>query len=142
MLTDLLPMHPFSFKRQRHKMVKYTQTIRRQIADKLFEGVWPFCEVGAKRVKTNLHQLILVISTEVTSTGIGTPKYHKVYAIETGKQMKYYLKKKKNTVMVISKFIWAPIRKDRLRTLSISTIRIYCVMFRIILSLFIFLNTQ
>ena len=32
-------------------MVKHTQTIRRQIADKLFECVWPFCEIGAKRVK-------------------------------------------------------------------------------------------
>ena len=31
-------------------MVKYTQTIRRQIADELFECVWPFCEIGAKRV--------------------------------------------------------------------------------------------
>ena len=28
-------------------MVKHTQTIRRQIADELFECVWPFCEVGA-----------------------------------------------------------------------------------------------
>ena len=24
-----------------------TQTIRRQIADELFERVWPFCEIGA-----------------------------------------------------------------------------------------------
>ena len=31
-------------------MVKHTQTIRRQIADE-FEYVWPFCEIGAKRVK-------------------------------------------------------------------------------------------
>ena len=31
-------------------MVKHTQTIRRQIADELFECVWPFCEIGAKRV--------------------------------------------------------------------------------------------
>ena len=28
-----------------------TQTIRRQIADELFECVWPFYEIGAKRVK-------------------------------------------------------------------------------------------
>ena len=28
-------------------MVKHTQTIRRQIADKLFECVGPFCEIGA-----------------------------------------------------------------------------------------------
>ena len=32
-------------------MVKHTETIRRQIADKLFECVLPFCEIGAKRVK-------------------------------------------------------------------------------------------
>ena len=37
----------YTFERQSHKMVKYTQTIRRQIADKLFECVWPFCEIGA-----------------------------------------------------------------------------------------------
>ena len=30
-----------------HKMVKYAQTIRRQIADELFECVWPFCVIGA-----------------------------------------------------------------------------------------------
>ena len=35
------------FKGQLHKMVKYTQTIRRQIADELFECVWPFCGIGA-----------------------------------------------------------------------------------------------
>ena len=35
------------FKRQSHKMVKHTQTIRRQIADEFFECVWPFCEIGA-----------------------------------------------------------------------------------------------
>ena len=27
-------------------MVKHTQTIRPQIADKLFECVWPFCGIG------------------------------------------------------------------------------------------------
>ena len=32
-------------------MVKHTQTIRWQIADELFECVWPFCEISAKRVK-------------------------------------------------------------------------------------------
>ena len=32
-------------------MVKHTQTIRCQIADELFECVWPFCEIGAWRVK-------------------------------------------------------------------------------------------
>ena len=30
-------------------MVKHTQTIRRQIADELFECVWLFCQIGAKR---------------------------------------------------------------------------------------------
>ena len=29
-------------------MVKHIQTIRRQIADELFEWVRPFCEIGAK----------------------------------------------------------------------------------------------
>ena len=33
-------------------MVKHTQTIRRQIADELFKFIWPFCEIGAKRVNT------------------------------------------------------------------------------------------
>ena len=33
--------------RQLHKMVEHTQPIRRQIADKLFEYVWPFCGVDA-----------------------------------------------------------------------------------------------
>ena len=28
-------------------MVKHTETIRQQIADELFEYVWPFCGVGA-----------------------------------------------------------------------------------------------
>ena len=35
------------FKRQPHKMVKHTQTIRQQFANKLFEYVWPFCGVLA-----------------------------------------------------------------------------------------------
>ena len=35
------------FKGQFHKIVKHTQTIRRQIADELFECVWPFCGIGA-----------------------------------------------------------------------------------------------
>ena len=26
-------------------MVKYTQTIRREFTDELFECVWPFCEI-------------------------------------------------------------------------------------------------
>ena len=32
-------------------MVKHTQTIRWQIADELFECIWPFCEIGAKTVR-------------------------------------------------------------------------------------------
>ena len=28
-------------------MVKHTQTIRRRIADELFECIWPFCGIGA-----------------------------------------------------------------------------------------------
>ena len=31
-------------------MVKHTQTVSWQFADKLFECVWPFCEIGAERV--------------------------------------------------------------------------------------------
>ena len=37
--------------RQFHKMVKHPKTIRWQIADELFECVWPFCGIGALRVK-------------------------------------------------------------------------------------------
>ena len=36
-----------TFKRQSHKMVKHTQTIRRQFPDELFECVWPFRDIGA-----------------------------------------------------------------------------------------------
>ena len=36
-----------SLKRQFHKMVKRTKTIRRQFADELFKCVWPFSGVGA-----------------------------------------------------------------------------------------------
>ena len=35
-----------NFKRQYHKMVRHS-TIRRQIADELFECVWPFCGIDA-----------------------------------------------------------------------------------------------
>ena len=47
-----LPMPPFvifigwDFSRNT-QMVKYTQTIRRQITDELFECVWPVLGVGA-----------------------------------------------------------------------------------------------
>ena len=34
-------------------MVKHTQTNRRQIADDLFECVWPFFGIGAERVTRN-----------------------------------------------------------------------------------------
>ena len=40
-------------------MAKHTQTIRRQFADKLFECVWPFYEIGAQRVN--------VFSDEISS---------------------------------------------------------------------------
>ena len=40
-------------------MVKWTQTI--QIADELFECVWPFCGVGAERVKNYLKQINHVV---------------------------------------------------------------------------------
>ena len=33
------------------KMAKHTQTIRHQFPVELFECVWPFCGVGAERVK-------------------------------------------------------------------------------------------
>ena len=46
-------------------MVKHTQTIRQQIADESFECVWPFCEIGAKRVKTTLNAALLNIYDEV-----------------------------------------------------------------------------
>ena len=35
-------------------MVKHTQTIRRQIADELFECVWGFSGIDAEQVKTTL----------------------------------------------------------------------------------------
>ena len=46
MPTWLVMSQPF--KRQSHKMVKHTQTIRRKFADELFEFVWPFCELTFK----------------------------------------------------------------------------------------------
>ena len=49
-----------TFKLQPDKMVKQTQTIRRQFANELFEYVWPFCEVGASKV--NLHLAYLKIT--------------------------------------------------------------------------------
>ena len=46
------------FKRLPHKMVKHTQTIRRQFADELFESALPFCRIGAWRVKLCLKDYI------------------------------------------------------------------------------------
>ena len=39
-------------------IVKYTQTIDRQTADELFECVWPFCDIGAYRVKVFVASMI------------------------------------------------------------------------------------
>ena len=45
-------------------MVKHSQTIRRQIADELFECVWPFCGIGAERVNyTPTHLYSIDFST-------------------------------------------------------------------------------
>ena len=38
---------PYRFHGRFHKMVKHTQVIRRQFADKLFEFVSLFCGIGA-----------------------------------------------------------------------------------------------
>ena len=37
----------YPFKRQSNKIVKHTQTIRRQFPDELFECVWRFCDIDA-----------------------------------------------------------------------------------------------
>ena len=42
-------------------MVKHTQTIRRQIANELFECVWPFCEIGAERVNMFLTSILHIV---------------------------------------------------------------------------------
>ena len=44
-------------------MVKHTQTIRQQIADILFECVWLFCEIDAKRVNYTIIDVISTITT-------------------------------------------------------------------------------
>ena len=44
-------------------MDKPTQTIGRQIADELFECVWPLCEIGAKRVNKTIFKGGMDIST-------------------------------------------------------------------------------
>ena len=44
-------------------MIKHTQTIRRQIADEMFECVWSFCEVGAKGVKKLIFYIIKLVNS-------------------------------------------------------------------------------
>ena len=44
------------------QMVKHTQTVCRQFADELFECVWPFCGVGAEKVKTKNKWLTVNLS--------------------------------------------------------------------------------
>ena len=46
-------------------MAKHTQTICRQFADELFECVWPFCGIGAWRVKIHFH-IETTFLTEIT----------------------------------------------------------------------------
>ena len=36
-------------------MAKHIQTIRRQIANELFECVWPFCEIGSMQEMLRLN---------------------------------------------------------------------------------------
>ena len=43
---SILSLAKLAFKCQFHKMVKHTQTIDWQIANELFECVWPFCGIG------------------------------------------------------------------------------------------------
>ena len=45
----------YPFKRQFHKMVKHTQTIRPQIANELFECVWPFVGLALKGLRRTLY---------------------------------------------------------------------------------------
>ena len=40
------------FKRQPHKIVRHTQTIRRQFADELFECVWRLSEGGTRKINS------------------------------------------------------------------------------------------
>ena len=37
-------------------MAKHTQTIRWQIAEELFEGVWPFCGIGVMVLEATYFQ--------------------------------------------------------------------------------------
>ena len=52
-------------------MVKYTQTLRRQIADELFECDWPFCGIGALRV--NIIKVLYNKSKSQEKTSIYVP---------------------------------------------------------------------
>ena len=46
-------------------MVKHTQTILRQIADKLSECVWPFYEIGVERVKNETASVRLKLPDDI-----------------------------------------------------------------------------
>ena len=39
-------------------MFKHTQTVRRKIADELFERVWSFCGIGTEKVKELFEDLV------------------------------------------------------------------------------------
>ena len=41
-------------------MAKLTQTIRRQFVDELFECVWPFSGIGAKKVKVQSNKQLFL----------------------------------------------------------------------------------
>ena len=50
-------------------MVKHTQAISRQIADELFEYVWPFCGVCAERFKVaHSEKKVLLLYSSVIFT--------------------------------------------------------------------------
>ena len=42
-------------------MVQHTQTIHQQFGDELFECIWPFCGIGAQRVKYEKLKEALII---------------------------------------------------------------------------------
>ena len=60
-------------------MAKYTQTIRRQFADELFECVWPFCGIGSYRAHEDfeLHRILTTkLSKYYTHLLIVSFNYH------------------------------------------------------------------
>ena len=61
------------FKCQSQKTVKHTETICREIADELFEWVWPFCGIGAKRVNFLIWIKVFIIQLPRYNYG-KTPK--------------------------------------------------------------------